>query len=77
MAVFEHIHSDREWLFPKIAEASDKFIITIEDEESISWKHFHRHYKKIFEAAGLKQIDFQDCKNEPFHQGFYFRKFEK
>ena len=78
MAVLEHIHTDSNWIFEKLGKASLKYIITIEDEESISWKHFPRDYKKIFENYGFKQIEFEDCRNVPrLHKGFHYRKFEK
>ncbi len=78
MAVMEHIHSDSNWIFAELAKLSEKYIITIEDEKSISWKHFPRNYKKVFEKIGMKQIDYQDCsKIKGFHNGFYYRLFEK
>ena len=34
-------------------------------------------YKKFFENLGMKQIEFEDCKDVPhLHKGFYYRKFE-
>jgi len=54
MAVLEHIHPDSEWIFPEVARIS-KMLITIEDERSMSHRHFPRNYKDIFEPK-LKQI---------------------
>lgn len=76
LAVLEHVHTDSDWIFEKMSKATSE-IITIEDEKSISWKHFPRNYKKIFEAHNMNQIDFEDCKDVPFlHRGFYYRRFK-
>jgi len=77
MAVLEHIHTDSEWIFEKMVSQA-KIILTIEDEHSISWRHFPRNYKNIFEKLGMKQISFEKCGNiKGFHNGFVFRLFEK
>ena len=78
MAVLEHIHVDSEWIFNEMVKLTNKFIITIEDEKSISWKHFPRRYKRIFENLGMKEIEFLNCSRiKGFHKGFYYRLFEK
>jgi len=78
MAVFEHIHSDSEWIFPQIARISKKFLITIEDEQGISWRHFPRCYKKVFEPLGMKQVEEIYCKGvEGLPDGFAARIFKK
>ncbi len=78
MAVLEHIHTDSDWIFEKMVETTNRYIITIEDERSISWKHFPRNYKKKFEELGMTQVDFEDCSDvKGLHNGFYFRMFEK
>jgi SAM-dependent methyltransferase len=56
MAVLEHIHPDSEFTFPEMVRITSKYIITIEDEKGVSWRHFPRNYKKIFESLGTKQI---------------------
>lgn len=77
IAVMEHIHSDSNWIFNKIAAAASQ-IITIEDEISISWKHFPRNYKRIYENLGLRQIDMEDAQRVPhLHKGFFYRRFIK
>ena len=78
MAVLEHIHNDSQWVFEKMAEQASRYLLTIEDEGSISWKHFPRNYKKVFEKCGMKQIDFE-CLSEKqgFHKGFVYRLFMK
>ena len=78
MAVLEHLHNDSQWVFEKMAEQTRYYILTIEDEKSISWKHFPRNYKKVFEKHGMKQIEFEDLSNHSgFHKGFVYRLFEK
>lgn len=78
MAVLEHIHSDSEWIFKKMVNHTNKYILVIEDEYSISWKHFPRNYKKVFEKLGMKQVSFEDCSYVTgLHDGFVFRLFEK
>ncbi len=57
MAVLEHIHPDSEWIFPEIARITKDYLITIEDERSLSWRHFPRCYKRIFEPLGMKQTE--------------------
>lgn len=55
MATFEHIHPDSEYIFKPISEKARQ-IITIEDEKTISQRHFPRNYKRIFESLGKKEI---------------------
>jgi len=61
MAVLEHIPSESEWIFPHFVRITKKYIITIEDEKSISWKHYPRNYQKIFSKLGLHQQKVVDC----------------
>ncbi len=61
MAVLQHIHTDSEWIFPKIARITRDYLITVENECVISWRHFPRNYKKVFEPLGLKQIEELNC----------------
>ena len=56
MAVLEHIHKDSEWIFEELVRITKRYLITIEDEESITWRHFQRNYKKIFEKLGMRQL---------------------
>jgi len=57
MAVLEHIHTDSEFIFSHMARITEKILVTIEDERGLSWRHFPRNYKKIFERLGLSQIE--------------------
>lgn len=80
MAVLEHIHTDSEFIFPHIARITKKILITIEDEKGLSWRHFPRNYKKIFEGLGLKQfeeISFGNAKIPGLTKHFVCRIFKK
>lgn len=57
MAVLEHIHPDSEFVFGEMARTTKRFIITIEDESSKTWRHFPRNYRRIFENHGMKQVE--------------------
>ena len=61
MAVLQHIHTDSEWIFPEMVRITKDFLITIEDERSVSWRHFPRNYKKVFEPFGMEQIEEINC----------------
>lgn len=56
MAVLEHIHPDSEWVFGELARATSGTLITIEDERAVTWRHFPRNYREVFEAQGLRQV---------------------
>ena len=78
MAVLEHIHTDSEWIFTEMARITKTHLITIEDERGISWRHFPRDYKKVFEQLGLVQIEEIDCsKIDRLGDGVYARVFQK
>jgi 2-polyprenyl-3-methyl-5-hydroxy-6-metoxy-1,4-benzoquinol methylase len=55
MATFEHLPTESEFVFSKVAKKT-KLLITIEDEFSSSDYHFPRNYKEVFK--NLKQIDY-------------------
>jgi SAM-dependent methyltransferase len=61
MAVLAFIHRDSEWAFKEIARVTKDLLITIEDEKGISWRHFPRNYKLIFESLGMRQIEEMNC----------------
>ena len=78
MAVLEHIHTDSEWVFPEIVRITKDFLIIIEDERCISWRHFPRNYKKVFEPIGIKQIEELDCSDvDELGRSFCARVFKK
>ena len=62
MAVLEHIHPDSKFIFSEMVRITKKYLITIEDEKGISWRHFPRNYKKIFEPLGMKQVEQFNCR---------------
>lgn len=63
MAVLQCIHTDSKFIFPQMVRITNKYLITIEDERSVSWKHFPRNYKKIFESLSMRQIYQTNLKN--------------
>jgi len=78
MAVLEHIHKDSEWIFEEMVNNCNRYILTIEDEKSISWRHFPRNYNKIFSKLGMKQIHKEKCKkNSGLNNKFVLRIFCK
>jgi hypothetical protein len=77
MAVLEHIHPDSEWIFADLARITGSYLITIEDEVNVSWKHVPRNYKQIFEPLGLTQIEEGSCISAGLGQAFRLRVFRK
>lgn len=78
MAVLEHIHSDSEWVFREIVRTANQTLITIEDEEHVSWRHFPRNYRRVFQSLGMEQIYEEDCSDIPgLGPGFVARVFRK
>jgi len=78
MAILQHIHPDGEFIFPEIVRITKKYLITVENEKAVDWRHFPRNYKKIFEPLGLKQI--QQCKVEKIKSigfNYWLRVFQK
>jgi len=66
---FLHIWPDeKDWLFKKIANKANKFLITLEGEEgsrTAFWTHLPRNYQSVFEKFGFKQI-FSEVNVFPF-----------
>ncbi|MDP2943351.1 MAG: class I SAM-dependent methyltransferase, partial [Candidatus Omnitrophota bacterium] len=80
MAVLEHIPTESEFIFSHMARIAKKNLITIEDERGLSWRHFPRNYKKIFEKLGLKQIQeisLRDVRVPGLSADFVARVFKK
>jgi len=78
MAVLEHIHRDSEWIFPEIVRIAKDYLVTIEDEEGLSGRHFPRNYKRIFESLCMKQIEETRCDEiDGLGSRFYMRVFSK
>lgn len=76
MAVLEHLHPKTFRLFQDMARAT-KYIITIEDEESKSFQHTPRNYKKIFEDFGMTQIEEENCNHIFPGKQMIYRLFKK
>jgi len=78
MAVLEHIHTDSEWIFSEIVRITKDFLVTIEDERSISWRHFPRNYEKVFNPLGMKQCEEINCSGvDGLGSNFFARYFKK
>lgn len=78
MTVLMHIHPDSEWIFPEIARIAKDRLITIENEGSLSWNHFPRDYRKVFEPFGWKELEVKHCEDiEGLGEGFYARVFAR
>jgi len=79
MAVLEHIHTESEWIFAEMARVAKDYLITLEDEAQLSWRHFPRNYKKIFEPLGFQELESFECVMEthgmnPNFRGRIFKK---
>ena len=78
MAVLEHIHTSSEWIFPEMVRITNRTLLTIEDERGLSWRHFPRNYRKIFEPLGVAQQAEQSCEGvEGLNASFVARTFAK
>jgi SAM-dependent methyltransferase len=78
MAVLEHIHRDSEWVFDEMARVTRGLLITVEDEQNRSWRHFPRNYQAVFESRGLRQVEQVDCSRVlELSQAFVARVFRK
>ena len=78
MAVLEHIHTNSEWIFSEIVRTTNNYLITIEDECCLSWRHFPRNHKKVFEPLGMKQIEVINCGDTTgLSSDFFARVFKK
>ena len=78
MAVFEHIHTESDWVFPHIARITRRLLITLENEEDASWKHYPRNYRAVFEPLGFRQIAQPECNHiEGLEAPFVTRVLEK
>ena len=79
MAVLEHIPTDSAWVFDELARIAKTTLITIEDEKGISWRHFPRNYREIFEPCGLVQVHEIQCEDALHGLGnqFFARVFKK
>lgn len=77
MAVLEHIPKGSEWIFYNMAHKARRTIITIEDEQSVSEKHFPRNYQAVFDALGWRQILQKQATSEDELTGLTARIFKR
>jgi SAM-dependent methyltransferase len=78
LAVFMHLHFESEWVFKEVARITKRYLITVEDEEKIFWRHFPRNYKKIFEKLGFRQIqEYRAGQAEGLTPNYWLRVFVK
>jgi SAM-dependent methyltransferase len=64
MAVLVHIHPSSDWVFPELAKRAAT-VITIELETGFGGRWFPRNYRKVFEGAGMRQVEEIDCGKVP------------
>jgi SAM-dependent methyltransferase len=74
MAVLEHIHTTSEFVFAEMARIG-RALITIEDERSMSERHFPRNYADVFTALGLRELEHHRCETHGLPPGFVARVF--
>ena len=55
MAVLQHIHPKSKFVFAEMVRIT-KYLITIEDEHTRSWRHKPRDYGRVFSKLGMVQI---------------------
>jgi SAM-dependent methyltransferase len=75
MAVLEHVHWDSDWIFREMKRIARR-IITIEDEGTVTERHFRRNYQNVFEELGLYQVDFQPSVPD-LPSSFRYRQFDR
>jgi SAM-dependent methyltransferase len=78
MAALCHIHHDVIGdVLKNIIRITRGFIITIEDEKTISSRHFPRKYKDEFKKLGIEQVCEESCKKIPrLGKKYYLRIFK-
>ena len=77
MAVMIHLPYESNWVFKEIAKKAKHALITIEDEENVTWKHFPRDYKKIFSRFGWKEVFSEVLDGPDALKGYRTRVFKK
>lgn len=66
MAVLEHVHPDSEpVVLPNIARVTRRTLVTVEDERSVSWRHFPRRYDRRFVPLGMREVETIPCNTVP------------
>jgi SAM-dependent methyltransferase len=55
MAVLAHIHPDSEFVFDEIVRVTADYLVTLENEETTSYKQVPRDYGEVFTDRGCEQ----------------------
>lgn len=77
MAVMIHLPYESDWVFKEIARKAKHTLITIEDEENVTWKHFPRNYNKVFSRLGWKEIFSEVLDGPDALKGYKTRVFKR
>lgn len=77
LAVLEHVHPDSAFVFERVA-AHTRFLLTVEDEQGESWRHFPRDYGQVFGALGMKEtLTVMGLSKVGLDDGFVARLFKR
>lgn len=71
MAVLVHVHPESSRLFEEIERVSASTLIAIEDEETVSPRHFKRRYRELFEGLGMREVEAIPCGEATGLPSFY------
>lgn len=63
MTVLQHIHPRSRRVFEQIVRITKRVLITIENEQKLTWRHVPRDYRKIFEPLGLVPLEMIPCQD--------------
>lgn len=77
VAVLQHIHPDSNFIFSHIVRITKKYLITMENEVTMSSRHYPRNYCNIFESLGMKQIFEQNLESIGMGDTYQARILEK
>ena len=77
MAVMIHLPYESDWVFKEIAKKARRILITIEDEENVTWKHFPRNYNDIFSKFGWREVFFEELDGPDALKGYKTRVFKR
>jgi 2-polyprenyl-3-methyl-5-hydroxy-6-metoxy-1,4-benzoquinol methylase len=76
MAVMIHLPKSSDFVFSLIQNRAVKTIVTVEDEDNSTWKHFPRNYKDVFERDGWKEVFTETVRRIPSMDGYVTRVFK-
>lgn len=72
MAVLEHVHRDSDDVFTHIARVTNRFVLSFENEQSRSGRHFPRDYGAVYATAGLRELRRLNIADLPIEQRTLF-----